>query len=178
MRHIKNYFQLSLLGFMLIFSACTPSKEKLREKIIAAETALFSNNHQEFSFDTKQSYATIAAYQEFVDAFPDDTAAPEYLFKKADLYRSLKEGEKSIQTYNHILEQYPDYHKAAYCLFLKGFVLENEMMNIEKAKEAYQSFLEKYPQHDLAKDVQFSLQNLGKSPEEIINQFELELNEE
>lgn len=162
------------LFFTFLWAACNPTVEKLKQKVKTAEDALFANDDKEFHFDAKRTYAAIEAYQEFAEAFPNDTATPEFLFRKADLYRSLKEGDKSVQTYNHILSHYPNFHKAPYCLFLKGFVLENEIGNFPKAKEAYEAFLNQHPNHVLAKDVKFSLSNLGKSPEEIIQQFELE----
>jgi hypothetical protein len=53
-------------------------------------------------------------------------------------------------------------------LFLKGFALENEFYRTEDARKTYESFLTKYPQDSLADDVKMLLQNLGKRPEEII----------
>jgi len=47
-----------------------------------------------------------------------------------------------------------------------------DFKNNGKAKELYELFLEKYPEHDFADDAQFSLQYLGKSPEELMMEFE------
>ena len=58
------------------------------------------------------------------------------------------------------------------CLFLQGFVYESQLHNIIRAKEAYTEFIRKYPRHQLAKDAQFSIENLGKSDEELIKMFE------
>ncbi len=158
--------------FILILFSCTPSKEKLQEQITNAEAELFKNDKGTFVFEDKLAVKTIEAYSAFVAAYPEDSLTPEYLFKKADLFRSLKDAGKSIETYNAIIEKYPDYKKAPYCLFLKGFIYENELNNTAKAKESYEAFLVKYPNHELADDVQFSLNNLGKSPEQLIREFE------
>ena len=56
-------------------------------------------------------------------------------------------------------------------LFLKGFLLENDLKKPEKAKEIYESFMQKYPNHAMAKDVNFLIQNLGKSDKEIIEKI-------
>ena len=50
---------------------------------------------------------------------------------------------------------------------------DNDIKNIVKARAAYQDFLQKYPKSDLANDATLSLQNLGKTPEEIVKGFEV-----
>lgn len=158
--------------FVFVVASCTPSKEKLQEQITNAETALFSSDKGNFVFDEKLVQTAIDAYQKYATAFPDDSLTPEYLFKKADLYRSLRNAEQAIVTYNLISEKYPKYEKTPYCLFLKGFIYENELNKIEEARKAYQAFLDAYPNHDLADDVAFSINNLGKTPEQLIKEFE------
>jgi TolA-binding protein len=162
---------LSIVLAVLMITSCTPSKEKLQKNIANAEAELFKNDKGTFVFDDKLAVKTIDAYSAFAEAYPEDSLTPEYLFKKADLFRSVKDAGKSIETYNAIIEKYPNYKKAPYCLFLKGFIFENELNNTAKAKESYEAFLAKYPTHDLADDVQFSLNNLGKSPEQLIREF-------
>ena len=53
-------------------------------------------------------------------------------------------------------------------MFLKAYVLENNLNDIERARETYNAFLAKYPTHHLADDVNFLLENLGKSDDEIL----------
>ena len=43
---------------------------------------------------------------------------------------------------------------------------------MEQAKKSYEEFIAAFPNHELAKSANYSLQNLGKSPEDIINSFE------
>ena len=58
-------------------------------------------------------------------------------------------------------------------LFMTGFVQENLLKNLDKAKTAYELFLQRYPNDpDFADDAQNCLKLLGKSPEEIFQQFE------
>jgi TolA-binding protein len=54
-----------------------------------------------------------------------------------------------------------------------GFVQENDLNQLDKAKATYESFLAKYPNDpDFTDDAQNALKLLGKSPEEIIKEFE------
>ena len=51
-------------------------------------------------------------------------------------------------------------------------VYENYLGDLDNAKMIYLEFLEKYPDNEFADDAEISIQNLGKSPEELIRQFE------
>ena len=57
-------------------------------------------------------------------------------------------------------------------MFLKAFILEDNLKNIDAAEQAYQSFIDKYPNHHFADDAQFSLNNLGKTDAEIQQELE------
>jgi hypothetical protein len=56
-------------------------------------------------------------------------------------------------------------------LFLQGFVFENEVGNVDAAREKYHQFLKQYPDHKIAEDVRTSLRNLGKTPEQLVQEF-------
>lgn len=160
---------LSLLG---LFAGCASSEKKEMESIKQKEEALYTSDTKNFKFDPAQARETITAYEEFAQKYPTSKDAPEMLLKSADLHRSLKEYQAAINLYQKIATDFPAFEKQAQVLFLQAFVYENELNLLEKAKPLYEKFLQQYPDHDLADDVQFSLQNLGKTPEEIIKGFE------
>jgi len=109
----------------------------------------------------------IDACQAHALAYPNSASSPNYLYKAAEVAKSIRSNQKALSLYDWILEEYPNYEKAPTTLFIKGFIIENELKNVDLAKTVYNEFLTKYPQHDLADDVQFLLDNLGKSDEEI-----------
>jgi len=165
----------TVLFFVIaVFAGCTSSENKALEAIKQKESTLYSEDTKNFKFDEKQARETIAAYEDFAQKFPESKQTPEMLLKAADLHRSVKEYDLALNLYKTIETQYPDFEKMAQVIFLEGFVYENELFKLEKAKERYELFLKNYPDHELADDVRFSLQNLGKSPEEIIKGFERE----
>jgi tetratricopeptide (TPR) repeat protein len=63
-------------------------------------------------------------------------------------------------------------------LFLKGYVYENNLGRLDKAKAIYEEFLQKYPDNDFADDAEVSLKYLGKSPEELIEIFQRKAGEQ
>ncbi len=111
--------------------------------------------------------------QKYVDACEahalafDNEHSPTYLYKASEMARTIRTFPKTLSIYDWILEDYPNSEKAASALFLKGFIAENELKNIDLAKQCYQEFLDKYPSHNLADDIKFLLENIGKSDEEI-----------
>ena len=109
----------------------------------------------------------IDACQAHALAYPNSASSPEYLYKSAEVAKSIRSIQKALSLYDWILEEYPNYEKTPTSLFIKGFIIENELKNNDMAESVYKDFLAKYPSHDLNDDVQFLLDNLGKSDEEI-----------
>ena len=160
-----------LVGLFLIGCQSKVSKETLISEIKQAEEALYADEDQ-FKFEDSIAERTIRAYEKYAEAFPEDSVSAEYLFKAADVYRALKRYPKALEIYSDIQKKFPDHSRVPYTYFLQGFVYENELMKPNEAKPFYETFLEKYPDHALARDVAFSLEFLGKSPEEIIKSFD------
>lgn len=164
-----RFLSLAIL-FIIVLAGCS-SKDDARQKIKDAEQELYGENDQ-MDFKEDKVDKAIDAYKSYANNYQNDSLAPEYLFKAADLYRLKEKPKKALDIYQKIRSEHSDFRKAPHCLFLQGFVYENEIGNTDKAKTKYQAFIDNYPEHDLADDARFSLKNLGKSPEDIIDQFE------
>ena len=113
--------------------------------------------------DLCESYALV---------YPQDTMSANYLFKAAEISRAMQSFAKTISLYDWISMHHPDNKNAPMALFLKGFLIENELKKPEEAKEIYQKFLAKYPNHAMSKDVSFLISNIGKSDKEIMEQID------
>lgn len=120
--------------------------------------------------DAAMSY--VDACEAFALAYPNNKDAADNLFKAAEVAKSIRTFPKSLSIYDWIIDKYPDYEKAPTSLFLKGFIIENNLNDDEKAKDIYNKFLQKYPKHDLADDVKFLIDNLGKTDQEILQMIE------
>ncbi len=155
----------------LLFASCGANREEALQTVKTAEDNLYAKEGA-FMFNDSLANITLDAYLEFVKQFPKDSASPEYLFKAADLYRAKQDFPTAISTFDRVGKEYPDYAKVPQTVFLQGFIYENDLKDLPKAKERYEYFIQQYPQHQLARDVQFSLNNLGKTPEQIIEEFQ------
>ena len=159
---------ISVLLVVVALASCSPKKTWEAKNIETKEKALSDKSHM----DTTALNELIDAYQAYANKYPADTLGAEYLFKAADYYRYLHKPVKSIALYKNIYNSYPTSAKRPYALVLQGFTYENEMGKLDSAKAKYLEFLNVYPTHPIAKDVQTTVANLGKTPEQLISEFE------
>jgi outer membrane protein assembly factor BamD (BamD/ComL family) len=160
--------------FTLVISiaqiGCKSSKDKLFEEITQMESTLYSDTVM--VPDPAAGHRMIGLYIQYVDQFPQDTISPSYLFKAGDLAGKMDETQQSLDLFERMVTEYPEHRNTPFAVFLQGFICENQAGDPAKARPYYEKFLQKYPDHPIAADVAFSLENLGKSPEELIRQFE------
>lgn len=170
---MKTYSYFLLLVIILSFSYCNHevTKEERQSNITNLEAIPFIDTVT-FEINEKHSNDLVNAYAEFAEAYPEDEQTPEYLFRAAEISRSTKSPQKAIDLYQKLVEKYEKYEKTPYCQFLIGFTYDNDLKDMFKAKENYTLFIDKYPDHDFVKDAKVLLENLGKSPEELIKSFE------
>jgi tetratricopeptide (TPR) repeat protein len=114
----------------------------------------------------------VDAIEYFVIANPNNSESPKYLKIAAEVVNSIKVYPRAIQFYDWILSSFPNSKEAPQALFMKGFTLDDGMNNKKAAKPVYEEFLSKYPNNDFADDTKFLLENINKSDEEIIKQFD------
>lgn len=114
----------------------------------------------------------VDACETFAMILPDHEDTPTLLFKAAELAKTVRTFPKTMSLYDWIIEKYPNYENAGLSMFLKAFIMENEFKRFDEAKEVYLAFIAKYPDHKFVDDAQFSLENIGKSGEEIMQIIE------
>lgn len=146
------------------------SEASLEDQIITAEAELFADSTAKI--DKRKALDMVNLYRDFVDANPDDPRSPDYLFKAGDLSINLNRPTKTIHIFEILIQKYPNSEKAPTALFLKAFVIEDQLNDYDEARRVYEQFLKEYPDSEFADDAEMSIANLGKSPEELIREFE------
>jgi len=122
--------------------------------------------------DSSSVIELLSAYQNFASKYPDDSLAPEYLYKAAGLAIGFSRGIQAVGIYESIIHTYPGYKKIPESYFMQAFAYENIIGNTGKAFEYYNEFLSKFPEHELADDALTAIKFMGKSPDEIVREFE------
>ena len=110
----------------------------------------------------------------FAKQNPNDSQSPEFLFKALDMAVGTGVGgsQKAIEIANVLIEKYPDFEMTPMAMYIKGFVYENMIGDLQNAEMTYRNFIEKYPDNPMVEDVKSTLENLGLTPEELIRKFE------
>lgn len=161
---------LVLVSILILACSNKPEQKELKGKIDLLEKELNKTAMQ--GLNPKKATDMLDAYLAFVKNYPEMPECAEYLFKAAEVSSALKKTDEAIGYYEKIGREYPQYKKLPECLFLQGFLYETQLNRIESARQKYTEFIKKYPNHTLAKDAQASIDNLGKTPDQIIKEFE------
>ena len=149
------------------------TKEQMEIQIKDLEVKLYNDSSKIFNQSVADS--VVKSYTDFVATYPKDEKASDYLFKAGEISMSMNRSLQAVKCFEQIVDNYPEYERAPYSLFLQAFIYDNQINNDNKAGEIYKAFINKYPDHAMVKDAEFSIQNLGKSDEELIKEFEAKL---
>jgi len=170
---MNNKLKLTSWALLLALLVSCSTQNDSVEAIADLERELYSNAKS--VFDPQIAENLVSHYEAFVVEYPQDSLAPFYLFKGAEVAMGMGSSDKAIELYGRVYGEFPDFPKASTSLFLIGFVNETQKKNLAEAQKYYRRFIAEFPKHNLINDAQFSLDNLGKSDEEIIKEFEAKL---
>ena len=159
MKHI-----LFLLLAVLVIAGCNRnSAEKYMKQ---AKTAV----------EQKKFNDAIKVFETLISEFPKDSLAPEALYQIGSLYQNklvpgldpIVSTEKAVSIFKSVFDKYPDSKQAPGCLFMCGFLQSNELNRYSEATVSYNTFLQKYPKHDMATAAKYELDNMGLTPEQVL----------
>jgi len=156
----------TLLLIALVFAGC--SKKSDEYYMEQARSAAEKNNISE----------SVIAYQNLLKEYPESSKAPNALFQLATLYQnkmvngdSLSDTqslEKAVTLFRSIYDNYRESNLAPKALFMSGFIQANNLKQYPEATSTFNLFLQKFPSNDLASSAHEELNNMGLTPEQII----------
>ncbi|MCX7861637.1 MAG: tetratricopeptide repeat protein [Bacteroidales bacterium] len=168
---MKNCSLIFLLSTMLW--SCSndqvPKKEELLKNIYRYEQTLLSDTTGNINIAATNE--AIKYYSAFAYYYPDDSLAPEYLYRKACLLRSMGKYTEAIKILMEVENNYQTYKNLDVCVFTIADIYENLLYDTTNARKYYMRVLHNYPNSKLSDDIKVILQNLGKSPEELWKQI-------
>jgi outer membrane protein assembly factor BamD (BamD/ComL family) len=164
MNTLKKSIGIIIAAAVMI--ACQSPKSKLNKEIMLLE------NETSKGYDVEKIEKLSSLYREYIDKFPQDSMVIEYLFKSGTVNTALKKGSEALLDFTTLIDKFPQSKYTAQAYYYKAFVYEDVIYDIEAAKTAYNDFIMRFPDHQLARDAALSMQYLGKSPEEIVASFE------
>jgi TolA-binding protein len=113
--------------------------------------------------------STIQMCQAILKEYPEGKNASAALYMIAETYQNGKHDyHAAVNYYNAFVKQYPDLNSTPVAMFITAFIYNNNLQMYDSARIAYQSFIARFPNHELAASAKFEIDNLGKTPDEII----------
>ncbi len=172
----------SVGALALLITACGPGEKPLSERDLALaridsmETILFAD--EEAEADPSAGIQLVREYARFYQNNEKDSLAVDMLFKAGEVSMGIGQGNLAVKYFRTVANDHTDFHKSPEALFLCGFCEETLNKDTAQARFFYESFVKKFPEHKLAEDAQFSIQNMSMSDEELIRMFQEKLKQE
>lgn len=141
--------------------------ESAEDRLAALRQSIFSDSTQRINYRRADAYLSSAELYALL--LPDAEASPNVLYQAGEIARAVRNHELALRLYATLYERYPKHENASKALFMQAFTYDDNLKQIDKAREAYELFLQQYPNDDFADDAQVLLDNLGKKDEEIID---------
>lgn len=161
----RNFLYVPVAIMLACASCGNNSRQESLDRIAKVEDSI---DIQNTLVDSEMGMRLIENYVNFSSQFPQDSLAPVFWHRAAQVAANIHRPDLAVLYLDTVINNYADYKQLAECCFYKGFVLENVAHDIENARIAYQTFVDRYPDDPLAKDTRVLIENLGLSPEELL----------
>ena len=173
----KNYLKEAdlLLNILVTESPGTLQADKaakvLKTNFFAPEeymVGLFDDNARPENMNVLVRNAII-----YAKALSGQERAAFFLYSAAERARGLADIHGAMLVYDLVSSSFKDSPYGALSVFISGFLSDTSLKNPVMAEYYYSEFIKSFPEHHLADDAKFLLENLGKKDEEIIRDIKV-----
>lgn len=151
----------------LLFS-CKPSKQELLSKI---ENLAHKLHEKEADYDVETAAELEMTYVDFIENYKEDSLYAKILFEAGEHATTNQSSRMAVDFLTEFVETYPEDANVPDAFIDLAIVYETQMFDLEKAEYYLQQFLNKYPDHELVEVAKSQLDNLGRTPEEIMEEI-------
>jgi outer membrane protein assembly factor BamD (BamD/ComL family) len=167
-----RFTAIALLFSTLLFACGNSSKETpeeyavrvSKENIANLEQVVFGN--MENGLDIDNARRLMSAYLDFSNMHRQDEMAPEYMFKAAEIAMNLSNFTQAANILENLRDGFPTWKKAPDVANWIAFVYDFQIVNKDKARDAYNDIIERWPDHKYATDARARLETLHMTDEE------------
>ena len=159
---------LSLL-MLLFLNACETKQQTDLKSLLELENQLMQV--EDAAANETLAKEVLVVYDEFMLAYPDDDHIPELLFKSGEVLKGLGAHLKSAKAFYKVHTQFPNTKIAPIALFHQAHCFEALDQHLT-AKNTYEDFIERYPNHPYVSQAKEMIQILNLSDEELIHKFQ------
>lgn len=188
---MKKQLSFIITGTVLLFLSCgNPTDEKKTETIktdsvltepVPGDCASYLKAAKKAdsvlmvatTMNKADAEKALSAFNQFASFCRKDSLAPVFLLKGGQVARSIENYTQAQAMLKQCADDYPDFKNRGAALFLSAQLYDEVSMlnNEEEAKKLYQQIIKEYPKSPYAGDSKACLNNLGKSDEQLIQEF-------
>lgn len=124
-------------------------------------------------FNQMDAENALKAFDIYTNYCYKDSLAPIYLLKGGQVAQSIKRYSTAQVMFKRCVDAYPKFANRGAAMFLLAQLFDDaKMLNDEtQAKILYQQIIKEYPKTNFAEDAKMCLKNIGKTDEQIIEEF-------
>jgi len=111
-------------------------------------------------YDARKLSDARAIYQQVRDVFPTDSSANQATLMIAQTYNEEENYQQALDEYTTLYGVWPNNADAYKAIFMKGFILSENLKNETLALQAFQEMLQRFPKSDLSDDATFMVKNI------------------
>lgn len=181
------------IGFFIssltLFVACGSNTSEKKQEVVKADTTVVELDkcttlfNEAKRFDAILLKATvinndiaeqaIKAFYEFAANCKTDTLAPVFLVKAGQIAQSIRKYTQAQSFFIKCTDEFPNFKNRGAALFLLAQLYDNATMlnNESEARTIYEQIIREYPKSPFADDSKAGIKNLGKTDEQLVEEF-------
>lgn len=121
----------------------------------------------------KVAEQAIVAFYEFSSNCKTDTLAPVFLIKAGQVAQSIRKFTQAQAFFQKCIDDFPKFKGRGAAMFLLAQLYDDaSILNDEsEARTIYHQLIREYPESSFANDAKACIKNLGKTDEQLIEEF-------
>lgn len=182
---------------LLFFAACNSSKDESKESKLSNDTIKTAIVHpfdsvekdcavlykkaremdsiilRAMEVDPLIANKTIRAFTDYAFYCESDSLSPIFLVKTAQIAMAINNPNQAKVVLDRCINNYPKFKNKPAAIFMLAQLYDEQKLlnNEEEAKKLYEKLVFEYPKSEWATNAKAAIKLLGKSDEEIINDF-------
>ncbi|MCX7955161.1 MAG: tetratricopeptide repeat protein [Bacteroidales bacterium] len=154
-----------LIVVILILSSCGGNKNSSSDekKVILENIKIIEEkikNDTTGEINKFYYYELVKNYNRYIYSYPNDSLSADLIFKSANLHFTLNKPKETLNLLTKLEKSFPNFKNIDMCLILKAETYLELLNDTSKAIAIYKEFLNKFPQHPLAKDIKMYIENI------------------
>lgn len=182
---------ISFVGGCVLLVSCNSTPKEQTEKVIAADSLATAPSSGEcgklyaqakasdeilmraLTLDKTVATKAINDFNAYASVCKNDSLAPVFLVKAGQVAQAIGDFNQAQAMLNKCVNGYTQFKNRGAALFMLAQLYDDPKMlnNEEEAKKIYEQILSEYSTTSYATDARAAIQNLGKTDEQLIQEF-------